>query len=260
VVSQSVCPGIKHPCGTCDQILLPVGKLLSEICGLVSVGRPLWREDASAICSVITQWSEYLRTRNHTLMSHLRLPQPGWPVPRIYSPQEQSDPVIPPGIGFALHRAKFPYLFPAKEQEPLLKIEGRRSKLLYVWRSNSMSWYRAPLWDMRPGITSCLKFAVLFLWGALFDEKRRLLYDWRSVSQYVLVSSTLVEFASRYYFLSEFFCQKFVASFLWDALTDERTSVQFAVQFPNGIINPTQHKPATTDNIPHTFNLHTFCV
>jgi hypothetical protein len=39
--SQSVCLGTKHPCGTCDQILLPVGMLLSEICGLVSVGRPL---------------------------------------------------------------------------------------------------------------------------------------------------------------------------------------------------------------------------
>jgi hypothetical protein len=38
--SQSVCLGIEHPCGTWDQILLPVGMLLSEICGLVSVGRP----------------------------------------------------------------------------------------------------------------------------------------------------------------------------------------------------------------------------
>jgi hypothetical protein len=36
-VSQSVCLGIEHPCGTCDQILLPVGILLSESCGLVSV-------------------------------------------------------------------------------------------------------------------------------------------------------------------------------------------------------------------------------
>jgi hypothetical protein len=31
---QSVCLSIKHPCGTCDQILLLVGMLLSEICGL----------------------------------------------------------------------------------------------------------------------------------------------------------------------------------------------------------------------------------
>jgi hypothetical protein len=41
-ISQSVCLGIEHPCGTCNQILLPVGMLLSESCGLVSVGRPLY--------------------------------------------------------------------------------------------------------------------------------------------------------------------------------------------------------------------------
>jgi hypothetical protein len=58
VYRQSVSLGIEHPCGTCDQILFPVGMLLSEIWVNVSVRRPLWREDRSAICSVITQWSE----------------------------------------------------------------------------------------------------------------------------------------------------------------------------------------------------------
>jgi hypothetical protein len=78
--SQSVCLTIEYPSGICNQILFPVGMLLSEICGLVSVGCPLWRQDGSAVCSVITQWSESLRTRYHTLLSHLRLPQPGGPV------------------------------------------------------------------------------------------------------------------------------------------------------------------------------------
>jgi hypothetical protein len=87
---RSVSLGIEHPCGTCDQRLLLVGMLLSEICGLLSVGRPLWREDGSAICSVITQWSESRRTHNHNLLSHLRLPQPGGAGSRIY---------IPPGKG-----------------------------------------------------------------------------------------------------------------------------------------------------------------
>jgi hypothetical protein len=41
MVSQLVCLGIEYSCGTCDQILLPVGMLLSEIWGLVSVGCPL---------------------------------------------------------------------------------------------------------------------------------------------------------------------------------------------------------------------------
>jgi hypothetical protein len=40
-VSQSVYLGIERPCGTCDQLILPVEMLLSEICGFVSVGRPL---------------------------------------------------------------------------------------------------------------------------------------------------------------------------------------------------------------------------
>jgi hypothetical protein len=80
---------------------------------------------------LITQWSELLRTRNHTLLSHLRLPQPGGPGSRIYIPQEQGGPVIPPSTGFPLHRllrlagvrwrysnhlatwrARFPYLYP----------------------------------------------------------------------------------------------------------------------------------------------------
>jgi hypothetical protein len=101
------------------------------MCGLVSIGRPLWREDGSAICSVITQWSESIRTRNHTLLPLLRLPQPGGSGSRIYIPQEQNSPVIPRGTGFPLRRllrlaglrrrysnpsptwrARFPYLCP----------------------------------------------------------------------------------------------------------------------------------------------------
>jgi hypothetical protein len=37
--------------GTHDQILLPVERLLSESCSLVSVGCPVWREDGLAVCS-----------------------------------------------------------------------------------------------------------------------------------------------------------------------------------------------------------------
>jgi hypothetical protein len=120
-VTQSVCLDVEHPCGTCDQISLPVGMLLSEICGLVSVGRPLWREDESAIRSVITQCSESLTTGNHTLLSHLILLQPGGPGSRIYK---------------------------------------SKSKLLFVWQSVNTSWYRAPLWDLRPDITSYWNVAV----------------------------------------------------------------------------------------------------
>jgi hypothetical protein len=106
-VDQTVCLGIEHPCGTCDQILLPVGMLLSEICGLGSVGHPLWWEDGPAICSVITQWSESRRTHNHTLLYRLRLRRPGGPGSHIYIPQEQGGPGhwVPFMSPLATHRA-----------------------------------------------------------------------------------------------------------------------------------------------------------
>jgi hypothetical protein len=44
-----------------------------KIALLLVLGRPLWREDGSVICSTICQWSELRRTHNHTLLSHLRL-------------------------------------------------------------------------------------------------------------------------------------------------------------------------------------------
>jgi hypothetical protein len=89
-VSQSWCWA--HS-GTCDQILFPVGRLLSESCSLVSVGRPLWWEDGSAVCNAITHWSESRRTRNRILLSYLRLLHPGGPGSRIYE-------VYPPGTGW----------------------------------------------------------------------------------------------------------------------------------------------------------------
>jgi hypothetical protein len=82
--------------GTCDQIFLLLWNLWS-----LSL-HPLWWEEGNAICSAITQWSESLRIYNRTLMSHLRLPQPRGPDSRINIPQEQSGPVILPGIGFPL--------------------------------------------------------------------------------------------------------------------------------------------------------------
>jgi hypothetical protein len=40
----------------------------------------------------------------HFTVSHSRLPQPGGPGPRVYIPQKQGGPVIPPGTGFPFHR------------------------------------------------------------------------------------------------------------------------------------------------------------
>jgi hypothetical protein len=49
----------------------------------------------------VTLGSKSRRTRNHTSLSHLRLPQPGGPG---YIPLEQGGPVIPPGTVFPFRR------------------------------------------------------------------------------------------------------------------------------------------------------------
>jgi hypothetical protein len=53
------------------------------------------------LARAVTLGSKSLRTHDHILLSRLRFPQPGGPGPRIYSPQEQGGPVIPPGTGFS---------------------------------------------------------------------------------------------------------------------------------------------------------------
>jgi hypothetical protein len=63
-------------------------------------------DERTAIFSKITQRSESLRTRNHTLLSHLRLPQPGGRGSSIYIPQEQGGPVTPPGNGLGVKGQK----------------------------------------------------------------------------------------------------------------------------------------------------------
>jgi hypothetical protein len=55
-----------------------------------------------------------------------------------------------------------------------------------------------------------------------------------AVSQCVLVSSTHEGLAIRCYFLSVCCCLKFAILYLWGALSDERTGMQFAMQSLNG--------------------------
>jgi hypothetical protein len=59
------------PLGPMTRFLFPF--FCRKIALLFVLGRPLWREDGSVICSAICQWSESRRTHNHTLLSHLRL-------------------------------------------------------------------------------------------------------------------------------------------------------------------------------------------
>jgi hypothetical protein len=91
-VSQSVCLGIEYPCRTCDQILLPVGMLLSEICGLVSVGAPSLTR--GRVCNLQC---------NHSVVRVAQNPKPYFTVSSETSPT---------------WRARFPYLYPPRTGWP----------------------------------------------------------------------------------------------------------------------------------------------
>jgi hypothetical protein len=84
-VSRSVCLGIEHPRGTCNQILLSVGMLLSVICGLVSWAPFLTRE---RVCNLQC---------NHSIVRVTQNPKP-------YFTVSSETP--------ATWRARFPYLYP----------------------------------------------------------------------------------------------------------------------------------------------------
>jgi hypothetical protein len=71
-VSRPIRIGVGHPFGAHDQIFL-FPFFCRTIALLFVLGRPLWREEGSVICSEIFQWSESRSTLNHTLLSHLRL-------------------------------------------------------------------------------------------------------------------------------------------------------------------------------------------
>jgi hypothetical protein len=71
------------------------------------------------------------------------------------------------------------------------------------------------------------KFVQLFFCG---NRSRKLLYDWRSVSQSICLGvEPTLGLVTRYYFMSEGCCLKVAVLFLWGALSDE-----FAVQSLSG--------------------------
>jgi hypothetical protein len=214
---------------TCDQRLLPVERLLSESCSLVSVGCPIWREDGSTICSAITQWSELCRTYNHTLLSHLRFLQPGRPGSRIYIPQEH-------GGLLWLVRLRWKY-----SNHPPSQV-----KLYYNRRSVGLS--ISVLGTHFGPTTNCFLLSLiifrlmdLVVWGALSDENSQIqshftadsmsvssplcgrltrywvvlswCYDRRSVGLYILVSGTplgpMTRFFSFVSFVEQLLCSSF---------------------------------------------------
>jgi hypothetical protein len=111
-VSRSVCPGARRPFGARDKffLLLEISFRQLRLCYFVAPSLTRGR-----VCNLLVQLlldlardvtlgSKSRRTHGHILLSHLRLPQPGRPGSRIYIPQEQGGPVIPPGTVFLFCR------------------------------------------------------------------------------------------------------------------------------------------------------------
>jgi hypothetical protein len=106
-VSRPICLGVVLPSGAHDQIFVFCLKIVSQ-CGEPSLTRGwacnLLVQLLLGLARAVILGFKSRRTHGHILLSHLGLPQPGGPGPRIYIPLEQSGPVIPPGTGFPFHR------------------------------------------------------------------------------------------------------------------------------------------------------------
>jgi hypothetical protein len=66
---------------------------------LLAVGRSIWQEDGSVIYSYNCFWA-LPGTRDHILLSQLRLPQPGGQIPVFMSPRNRVFQLHPRTLGF----------------------------------------------------------------------------------------------------------------------------------------------------------------
>jgi hypothetical protein len=169
--SKSVCLGIEHPCGACDQILLLVGMLLlyknairtSQERHYASATEPnllmLFGENPL----FLLRWG-YFTTDGRSVSQSVSL--------GIEHPCETCDQILlPVGMSKLLYdwrSVSHGIEHPCGTSDQILLPVGT-SKLLYDWKSASQSWYRAPLWDLRPDITSCRNVTVWNLRSCIYE-------------------------------------------------------------------------------------------
>jgi hypothetical protein len=107
-VSRPIRLGVRHPSGIRDQFSFLHEIFFRQLWVCYFVATSLKRELVCnllfllVLASAVPLGSESRGTEDHTFPQFLSLPQPGGPGPRIYIPQEQGGPDIPPGTGLLL--------------------------------------------------------------------------------------------------------------------------------------------------------------
>jgi hypothetical protein len=180
-VSRPVCLGIKHPSGLTTKFLLP-----SDSCGSVDVGRSLWREDRSVIYSCC------------------------WSLPA----QSFSGP-SPFGVATIFYCLRFEtshFVASYDSQGHAGGIRPRlhtgniqiQSHIATDSQSVGKSWCQAPS-GTHDQIFSYyyLTVTVLFLWGALSDEKTSLSFVYAAGSSQRSLSRVRVPWYSDQFLLSQ---------------------------------------------------------
>jgi hypothetical protein len=161
-ISRSVRRGVRHPSGARDQFfgLLEIFLRQLRVCYFVAPsltrGRVCNLLLLLVLATTVPLGSESRGTQDHILLSQfLRLPQPGWPGPRIYVPQEQGGPDIPPGTEFPFCRPlrlaelRWRYSIPPSHGNELAMFKldcDRRSVCQFVLVS-------CPFWSGWPDVT-----------------------------------------------------------------------------------------------------------
>jgi hypothetical protein len=179
-ISRPVCLGIKHPSGTYDQNCITVWQLRVCWCRALSLTRG-WvcrLQLLMAPASAVTFGSQSRRTRDHILLSQIR----DFPFRRL----------------LRLAGLRWRYSTPTPHGRSV--CTESESYVTSDDQSASLSWNKAPIWDLRPEFYYCLTVAGLLKSGVLSDERTGMLFAIAADPRQRSHSRVRVSWDSRPYF------------------------------------------------------------